>query len=152
MARSNSAAACDPGQPFGDAFWSLPCGEWDVIGIDIQALAAEKDVEELWDWLDGVLATSRPAMCCMHRTLTPLSACGTDEPLRYVTGELHGRCSRSDERQCHTEDLGPRHRPPEAGHESCAVDDESVGADQGDGDAEEDAVRGHAGRLDEERR
>lgn len=76
---------------FGDAFWSVPCGEWDVIGIDIQALAAEEDVEELWDWLGGVLATRRPAMLCMHRPLMPWAAGETDEPLRYVTGELRTR-------------------------------------------------------------
>ena len=76
---------------FGDAFWSVPCGEWDVIGIDIQALAAEDHAEELWDWLDGVLATKRPVMFCMHRPLMPYAAGETDEPRRYVTGELRAR-------------------------------------------------------------
>lgn len=72
---------------FGDAFWSVPCGEWDVIGVDIQALAAEDDAEELWEWLDGALATRRPVMFCMHRPLMPFAVGETDDPRRYETFE-----------------------------------------------------------------
>lgn len=72
---------------FGDPFWTVSCGAWDIVGVDIQALASTADVAEpAWERLGAALDTARPVMLCMHRPLMPLVPGEIDEPRRYVTG------------------------------------------------------------------
>jgi 3',5'-cyclic AMP phosphodiesterase CpdA len=83
---------------FGDPFWIVPCGGWDVVGVDIQAMAAPTDaVEPAWEWLGRALTTNRPVMLCMHRPLMPFSAGESDEPRRYLTGDPRERLRTSIE-------------------------------------------------------
>jgi predicted phosphodiesterase len=67
---------------FGDGFWVERCGEWDVVGVDIQTLVADP-ASTWWTWLADVLSSPGPTMLCLHRPLMPFDDT-EDVAARYV--------------------------------------------------------------------
>lgn len=69
---------------FGARFWSLDIDEWRLVGLDSQALVADRATDGPdWAWMTEHLTGDRPTVVFQHRPLAPTSGIEIDSPRRY---------------------------------------------------------------------